>query len=93
MKMEILFEPTSNKLLVQYLYCETVLMNRSLVPAKSNSYYQSINDKSQFGEIDCPKKSQVKLKGQIKVIHIQGDLTAHKCHIKAHNQESQSMNN
>nr|GEY23425.1 hypothetical protein [Tanacetum cinerariifolium] len=33
-----------------------------LVPAKSNSYYQSINVKSQFGKIDCPKKSQVNLK-------------------------------
>nr|GEW62668.1 uncharacterized mitochondrial protein AtMg00810-like [Tanacetum cinerariifolium] len=38
----------------------------NLVPAKSNSYYQSINVKSLFGKIDCPKKSQVKLKGQIK---------------------------
>nr|GEX49345.1 reverse transcriptase domain-containing protein [Tanacetum cinerariifolium] len=59
MKMEILLEPTSNKLLV----------------AKLNSYYQAFNVKSLFGEIDCPKKSQVKLKGQIKMIHIQGDLT------------------
>nr|GEX63889.1 hypothetical protein [Tanacetum cinerariifolium] len=44
-------------------------------------------------EIDGPKKSQVKLEGQIKLIHVQGDLTTLKCHIKAHNQESQSMNN
>nr|GFA63916.1 hypothetical protein [Tanacetum cinerariifolium] len=51
---------------VQYLYCETVLMDWSLVPAKSNSYYQAFNVNSQFGEIDCPKKSRVKLKGQIK---------------------------
>nr|GEU79948.1 reverse transcriptase domain-containing protein [Tanacetum cinerariifolium] len=34
-----------------------------LVPTKSNSYYQAFNVKSLFGEIDCPKKSQVKLKG------------------------------
>nr|GFB76400.1 hypothetical protein [Tanacetum cinerariifolium] len=59
-----------------------------LVPAKSSPYYQAFNVKSLFGEIDCPKKSQVKLKGQIKMIHIQGDLTTLKCHIKAHNQES-----
>nr|GEY82572.1 hypothetical protein [Tanacetum cinerariifolium] len=39
-----------------------------LVPAKSNSYYQSINVKSQFEEIDFPKKSQVKLEGQIKEV-------------------------
>nr|GEY33957.1 retrovirus-related Pol polyprotein from transposon TNT 1-94 [Tanacetum cinerariifolium] len=64
-----------------------------LVPAKSNLYYQVFNVKSLYGEIDCPKKSQVKLKGQIKMIHVQGDLTTLKCHIKAHNQESQSMNN
>nr|GFA28392.1 hypothetical protein [Tanacetum cinerariifolium] len=61
--------------------------------AKSNSYYQVFNVKSLFGEIDCPKKSQVKLKGQIKRIRVQGDLITLKCHIKAHNQESQSMNN
>nr|GFB34731.1 hypothetical protein [Tanacetum cinerariifolium] len=66
---------------------------KRLVPAKSNSYYQAFNVKSLFGEIDGPKKSQVKLEGQIKMIHIQGDLTTLKCHIKAHNQESQSMNN
>nr|GFA39330.1 hypothetical protein [Tanacetum cinerariifolium] len=39
-----------------------------LVPAKSNSYYQAFNVKSLFEEIDGPKKSQVKLKGQIKHI-------------------------
>nr|GEY90476.1 hypothetical protein [Tanacetum cinerariifolium] len=33
------------------------------------------NIKSLFGEIVSPKNSQVKLKGQIKMIHIQGDLT------------------
>nr|GEY13769.1 hypothetical protein [Tanacetum cinerariifolium] len=33
-----------------------------LVLAKSNSNYQAFNVKSLFGEIDCPKKSQVKLK-------------------------------
>nr|GFC03868.1 hypothetical protein [Tanacetum cinerariifolium] len=65
----------------------------SLVPAKSNSYCQAFNVKSLYGEIGGHKKSQVKLKGQIKVIHIKGDLTALKCHIKAQNQESQSMNN
>nr|GEV62067.1 hypothetical protein [Tanacetum cinerariifolium] len=32
-------------------------------------------------------------KVKIKMIHIQGDLTTLKCQIKAHNQESQSMNN
>nr|GEZ77725.1 reverse transcriptase domain-containing protein [Tanacetum cinerariifolium] len=37
-----------------------------LVPTKSNSYYQAFKVKSLFGEIDCPKISQVKLKGQIK---------------------------
>nr|GEX63902.1 reverse transcriptase domain-containing protein [Tanacetum cinerariifolium] len=63
-----------------------------LVPATSNSYYQGFNVKSLFGEIDCPKKSQVKIKGQIKMIHLQGDLTTLKCHIKAQIQESQSMN-
>nr|GFC27537.1 hypothetical protein [Tanacetum cinerariifolium] len=42
-----------------------------LVPAKSNSYYQAFNVKSLFGEIDCPEISQLKLKGQIKEIHIQ----------------------
>nr|GEX17771.1 hypothetical protein [Tanacetum cinerariifolium] len=68
------------------------LPDHSLVPAKSNSYYQSINVKSQFGEIDYHKKSQVNLKGQIKVIHAQGELTTLKCHIKAQNQESRSMN-
>nr|GEV16040.1 retrovirus-related Pol polyprotein from transposon TNT 1-94 [Tanacetum cinerariifolium] len=51
------------------------------------------NVKSLFGEIDGPKKSQVKLKDQIKMIHVQGDLITLKCHIKAQNQESQSMNN
>nr|GEZ17422.1 hypothetical protein [Tanacetum cinerariifolium] len=35
----------------------------------------------------------IKLKGQIKVIHVQGDLTTLKCHIKAQNQESRSINN
>nr|GEY86659.1 hypothetical protein [Tanacetum cinerariifolium] len=39
------------------------LPDHSLVPTKSNSYYQAINVKSLFGEIDCPKISQVKLKG------------------------------
>nr|GEY22051.1 hypothetical protein [Tanacetum cinerariifolium] len=68
-------------------------MWKNLVPAKSNSYYQAINDKSLYGEIVSPKKSQVKLKGQFKVIQVQGDLTTLKCHIKAQNQESQSMNN
>nr|GFC57482.1 hypothetical protein [Tanacetum cinerariifolium] len=68
------------------------LPDHSLVPAKSNSYYQVFNVKSLFGEIDCPKKSQVKLKGQIKMIHVQGDLITLKCHIKAQNQDSQSMN-
>nr|GEV99190.1 integrase, catalytic region, zinc finger, CCHC-type, peptidase aspartic, catalytic [Tanacetum cinerariifolium] len=43
-------------------------MNRSLVPAKSNSYYQAFNVKSLFGEIDCPKKSQVKLKEALFVV-------------------------
>nr|GFC08485.1 hypothetical protein [Tanacetum cinerariifolium] len=57
------------------------------------SYYHAFNVKSLFGEIDCPKISQVKLEGKIKMIHIQGELTTLKCHIKAHNQESQSMNN
>nr|GEU93298.1 reverse transcriptase domain-containing protein [Tanacetum cinerariifolium] len=33
-----------------------------LVPVKSNSYYKAFNVKSLFGEIDGPKKSQVKLK-------------------------------
>nr|GFA75578.1 reverse transcriptase domain-containing protein [Tanacetum cinerariifolium] len=47
--------------MVQYLYYETVLMNRSLVPTKSNSYYQAFNVNSLFGEIDGPKKSQVEL--------------------------------
>nr|GFB79116.1 hypothetical protein [Tanacetum cinerariifolium] len=51
------------------------------------------NVKSLFGEIDGPKKSQVELEGQIKRIHVQRDLTTLKCHIKAQNQESQSMNN
>nr|GEZ61309.1 hypothetical protein [Tanacetum cinerariifolium] len=37
-----------------------------LVRAKSNSYYQAFNVKSLFGEIDCPKKSQVKLKGGVR---------------------------
>nr|GEZ95339.1 hypothetical protein [Tanacetum cinerariifolium] len=34
----------------------------SLIPVKSNSYCQAFNVKSLFGELDCPKKSQVKLK-------------------------------
>nr|GFA43157.1 DNA/RNA polymerases superfamily protein [Tanacetum cinerariifolium] len=38
------------------------LSDHSLVSAKSNSYYQAFNVKSLFEEIDCPKKSQVKLK-------------------------------
>nr|GEV54443.1 hypothetical protein [Tanacetum cinerariifolium] len=63
------------------------LPDHSLVPAKSNSYYQVFNVISLFGEIDSSKKSQVKLKGQIKMIHVQGDLTTLKCHIKAHNQD------
>nr|GEY96248.1 hypothetical protein [Tanacetum cinerariifolium] len=69
MKMEILLEPTSNKLLVgpyalSWKPCQgdsLNLVNHSLVPAKSNSYYQVFNVKSLFREIDCPKKSQVKL--------------------------------
>nr|GEV49260.1 reverse transcriptase domain-containing protein [Tanacetum cinerariifolium] len=59
----------------------------SLIPAKSNSFYQAFNVKSLFGEIVSPKISQVQLKGQIKMIHIQGDLTTLKCQIKAHNQD------
>nr|GEV30936.1 hypothetical protein [Tanacetum cinerariifolium] len=43
------------------------LPDHSLVPAKSNSYFQAFNVKSLFGEIVTPKKSQVKLKGQIKI--------------------------
>nr|GEV61389.1 hypothetical protein [Tanacetum cinerariifolium] len=43
---------------------------RSLVPAKSNSYYQAFNFKSLFGEIDGPKKSQVELEGQIKPFNL-----------------------
>nr|GEW36271.1 uncharacterized mitochondrial protein AtMg00810-like [Tanacetum cinerariifolium] len=39
------------------------LPDHSLVLVKSNSYYQAFNVKSLFGEIGCPKKSQVKLKG------------------------------
>nr|GEU56630.1 hypothetical protein [Tanacetum cinerariifolium] len=58
---------------------------KRLIPAKSNSYYQAFNVKSQFGEIGRPKKYQVELEGQIKMIHVQGDLTTLKCHIKAHN--------
>nr|GFA04922.1 hypothetical protein [Tanacetum cinerariifolium] len=64
-----------------------------LVPAKSSSYCQAFNVKLLYGEIASPKKSQVKLKGQIKMIHAQGDLATLKCHIKAQNQESRSMNN
>nr|GEV62519.1 hypothetical protein [Tanacetum cinerariifolium] len=81
MKMEILLEPTSNKLLV-------ASFQRS-----QNPYYQAFNVKSLYGEIASPKKSHVKLEGQIKMIHAQGDLTTLKCHIKAQNQESRSMNN
>nr|GEY90027.1 putative reverse transcriptase domain-containing protein [Tanacetum cinerariifolium] len=62
MKMEILLEPTSNKLLVGTCRC------CSLVLAKSNSYCQAFNVKSLYGVIDGPKKSQVKLNGQIKFI-------------------------
>nr|GEW63159.1 hypothetical protein [Tanacetum cinerariifolium] len=40
-------------------------MNQSLIPAKSNSYYQAFNVKSLFGEINYPKISQVKLKGAL----------------------------
>nr|GEU96274.1 phospholipase-like protein [Tanacetum cinerariifolium] len=45
-----------------------------------------------------PRSSKVKFilsrfQSQIKMIHIQGELTTLKCHIKAQNQESQSMNN
>nr|GEV97557.1 hypothetical protein [Tanacetum cinerariifolium] len=45
-----------------------------------------------------PLSSEVKFilssfQSQIKMINIQGDLTTLKCHMKAHNQESQSMNN
>nr|GEY08632.1 hypothetical protein [Tanacetum cinerariifolium] len=39
------------------------LPDDSLVPVKSSLYYQAFNVKSLFGEIDCSKKSQVKLKG------------------------------
>nr|GEX33523.1 hypothetical protein [Tanacetum cinerariifolium] len=39
---------------------------KRLVPAKLNSYYQAFHVKLMFGEIDCPKKSQVELEGQIK---------------------------
>nr|GEZ53490.1 hypothetical protein [Tanacetum cinerariifolium] len=39
-----------------------------LVPAKSKSYYQAFNVKSLFGEIVSPKKSQVKLKCQTRLI-------------------------
>nr|GFB36430.1 hypothetical protein [Tanacetum cinerariifolium] len=66
---------------------------KRLIPAKSNSYCQAFNVKSLYGELVSPKKSQVKLEGQIKVTHVQGDLTTLKCHIKTHNQESRSMNN
>nr|GEY10473.1 hypothetical protein [Tanacetum cinerariifolium] len=70
MKMEILLEPTSNKLLVgpytlSWKPClgdSLNLPDHSLVPAKSKSYYQAFNVKSLFREIVCPKKSQVKLK-------------------------------
>nr|GFA47692.1 hypothetical protein [Tanacetum cinerariifolium] len=108
MKMEILLEPTSNKLLVgsyalSWKPCQGDSLNLPdhrynagvavSFQRSQNSYYQAFNVKSLFEEIDCPKKSQVKLKCQIKVIHVRGDLTALKCHIKAHNQESQSMNN
>nr|GEX80616.1 hypothetical protein [Tanacetum cinerariifolium] len=48
---------------------------QSLIPAKSNSYYQAFNVKSLFGEIVSPKNSQVKIKDQIKIIHIQGDIS------------------
>nr|GFB83062.1 hypothetical protein [Tanacetum cinerariifolium] len=64
-----------------------------LVPVKLNSYCQAFNVKSLYEEIVSPKKSHVKQEGQIKVIHAQGDLTTLKCHIKAKDQESRSMNN
>nr|GEY71126.1 reverse transcriptase domain-containing protein [Tanacetum cinerariifolium] len=41
-------------------------VTETLVPAKSNSYCQAFIVKSLYGVIDGPKKSQVKLKGQIK---------------------------
>nr|GEY45367.1 integrase, catalytic region, zinc finger, CCHC-type, peptidase aspartic, catalytic [Tanacetum cinerariifolium] len=41
---------------------------KRLVPAKSNSYYQVLNVKSLFGEIDCLKKSQVKLEGTLPML-------------------------
>nr|GEZ52960.1 hypothetical protein [Tanacetum cinerariifolium] len=61
---------------VQYLYCEMVLLNRSLVPAKSISYYQAFNVKSLFGEIVSPKKSQVKPKCQTRLIV---KISKHEC--------------
>nr|GEX79683.1 RNA-directed DNA polymerase, eukaryota [Tanacetum cinerariifolium] len=69
MKIEILLETTSNKLLKDsnYLihsYRVICFEMFRLVPAKSNSYYQAFNVKSMFGEIVNPKKSQVKLKCQ-----------------------------
>nr|GFB12844.1 hypothetical protein [Tanacetum cinerariifolium] len=44
------------------------LPDHSLVPVKSNSYYQAFNVKSLFGEIVSPMKSQVKLKCQTRLI-------------------------
>nr|GEZ93659.1 hypothetical protein [Tanacetum cinerariifolium] len=45
-----------------------------------------------------PRSSEVKFilssfQSQMKMIHIQGELTTLKCHIKAQSQESRSMNN
>nr|GEZ69909.1 hypothetical protein [Tanacetum cinerariifolium] len=54
------------------------LPTKCLVPAKSNSYYQAFNVKSQFREIDRPEKYQVELEGQIKMIHTNiADLSKH----------------
>nr|GEY94123.1 hypothetical protein [Tanacetum cinerariifolium] len=41
---------------------------KRVIPAKSISYYQAFNVKSLFGEIVSPKKSQVKLKLQTRLI-------------------------
>nr|GEW91416.1 hypothetical protein [Tanacetum cinerariifolium] len=54
MKMEILLEPTSNKLLVASFQQSQIHM------------FKAFNVKSLYGEIASPKKSHVKLEGQIK---------------------------
>nr|GEZ18740.1 retrotransposon protein, putative, unclassified [Tanacetum cinerariifolium]GFA20239.1 retrotransposon protein, putative, unclassified [Tanacetum cinerariifolium] len=71
MKMEILLEPMSNKLLKDrnhliHSYRVVCFETFRLVPAKLNSYCQAFNVKSLNGEIVSPKKSHVKLEGQIK---------------------------